>query len=226
MERDYSVTIFSRHKGKTRTYNLDRRIVYLPLIMLVILVVSCILFGQAYFQEREERERLEGRIAVFEQLMSKFEERSDRQGGVAPEKAAAEPPAQPRVEVAHLQEKEETSSEAEKTLSEIGSDRETDSRPFAKIDDTKVSSLDEGGEGFKFSFKLVNLVGEPIVGNVAIIAALRPPHQPRFVSFPSMKLEDGLPVKLRRSVGFNIRYFKYITGRFTFPFSLMFPWLS
>lgn len=219
MESDYSITIFSRHKGKTRTFNLDRRLVYLPLIMLVILVVSCILFGQAYFQERAERERLEGRIALLEQLMSKFEERSDRQGGEAPEKATDEPAAQPRVEVALVQEKAETSSVAQEALIKIGSDRETDSRPAARIDDTKVSSLDEGGEGFKFSFKLVNLIGEPLAGNVAIIATLRPPHQPRFVSFPSMRLEDGMPVKLRKSVGFSIRYFKYVTGRFAFPFS-------
>ena len=234
MERDYSITIFSRHKGKTRTFNLDRRFIYWPVIMLVILVVSCILFGQAYFQEREERQRLEGRMALLEQVMSKFEERSDRQGGEAPKKATAAPAAQPRVEVALVQEKDETSSAPQEVPIKIGSVRETDTRPaaridatgretasgpVAKIDETKVSHLDEGGEGFKFSFKLVNLIGEPLAGNVAIIATLRPPHQPRFVSFPSMRLEDGMPVKLRKSVGFSIRYFKYVTGRFAFPFS-------
>ena len=137
MESDYSITIFSRHKGKTRTFNLDRRLVYLPLIMLVILVVSCILFGQAYFQERDERQRLEGRMALLEQVMSKFEERSDRQGGEAPKKATAEPAVQPqpRVEVALVQEKDEISSEPQEVPIKIGSVRETDSRPAAKIDD-------------------------------------------------------------------------------------------
>ena len=68
-------------------------------------------------------------------------------------------------------------------------------------------------------FKLVNLIGEPITGNVAIIASLKPPHNPQFVSFPSMKLVDGMPVKLRKTVAFDIQYFKNVTGRFYFPFS-------
>ncbi|MGD8917162.1 MAG: hypothetical protein PVH35_11240, partial [Syntrophobacterales bacterium] len=71
MESDYSITIFSRHRGKTRTFNLDRRIVYLPLAILIVLVLSGVFFAQGYFQEREERQRLEGRIASLEQLMTK-----------------------------------------------------------------------------------------------------------------------------------------------------------
>ena len=105
------------------------------------------------------------------------------------------------------------------TIVFVGSNAEVDPRPIARIDEAKVISLKENREGFRFVFKLVNLIGEPIAGNVAIIAALRPPHQPRFVSFPSMKLTDGMPVKLRKSVGYSISYFKEVTGRFYFPFS-------
>ena len=123
MERDYSITIFSRHKGKTLTFDLSRRVIYLPLIMLVILVVGCILFGQAYFQERQKRQRLEGRVALFERLMSS--ERLGRQGGVAPAKAIAEPEAEikPRAEVAVVGEKVVTPSEARAAPLEIGSAR-------------------------------------------------------------------------------------------------------
>ena len=185
---------------KTFSFNLDRRFIYAPMVMLVILVVSCVLFGQYYFQEREERQRLEGRVALLEQLTDKFEERAERQGGEAFSKGVAKPAAQPTVEVAL-------------------SNAEVNPRPVARIDEAKVSSLEEDREGFRFVFKLVNLIGEPIAGNVAIVAALRPPHQPRFVSFPSMKLNDGMPVKLRKSVGYSISYFKYVTGRFYFPFS-------
>ena len=219
MESDYSITIFSRHKGKTRTFNLNRRVVYLPLAMLIVLVVSCIFFAQAYFQEREESQRLEGRIALLEQLMTKFEERSERQGGEDPAQAMAETAARPPEEVARVEEKDETSSEARDSQIQIGGETETDGQPVAKVDDAKVVHLTDDREGFEFSFKLVNLVGEPIAGNVAIIASLRPPHQPRFVSFPSMRLEEGMPVKLRKSVGFSIKYFKYVSGKFAFPFS-------
>ncbi len=219
MESDYSITIFSRHKGKTRTFNLDRRVVYLPLAMLIILVVSCIFFAQAYFQEREQSQRLEGRIALLEQLMTKFEERSERQGGEDPAQTTAETAARPPVEVTPVEEKDETSSEARESQMQIGGERETDGQPVAKVEDAKVIHLADDREGFEFSFKLINLIGEPIAGNVAIVASLRPPHQPRFVSFPSMRLEDGMPVKLRKSVGFSIRYFKYVNGKFAFPFS-------
>jgi hypothetical protein len=219
MESDYSITIFSRHRGKTRTFNLNRRIVYLPLAMLIVLVVSGVFFAQGYFQEREERQRLENRIASLEQLMTKYEERSERQGGEDPAQALGETADQPPVEVAMVEENDQTSPETRESQINIADETENDGQPVAKIDDAKVMPLAEDREGFEFSFKLVNLVGEPIAGNVAIIASLRPPHQPRFVSFPSMRLEDGLPVKLRKSVGFSIRYFKYVNGRFAFPFS-------
>jgi hypothetical protein len=250
MESDYSITIFSRHKGKTRTFNLDRHLIYLPLAMLLVLVVSCIFFAQAYFQERGENRRLEGRIALLEQLMSRFEERSERQGGeglapamaptvakpIAPSKppTVAKPPApskpptvakspaltKPPAQVASVEEKAETSSETGESQNQIAGPAEAHGQPVAKVDDLKVIPLAEDREGFEFSFKLVNLIDEPIAGNVAIVASLRPPHQPRFISFPSMKLEDGMPVKLRKSVGFSIRYFKYVSGKFAFQFSL------
>jgi len=219
MRNDYSVTIFSRHKGKTFTFNLDRRFIYVPLVILIVLVVSCVLLGQSYFQEREERQRLEGRVALLEQLMDKFEERAERQGGEASSKGMAEPAAQPTVKVARVLEEKEKSQEPPVPEIRIGGNAEVDPRPIAKINEAKVSSLEENREGFRFVFKLVNLIGEPMAGNVAIIASLRPPHQPRFVSFPSMKIADGMPVKLRKSVGYNIRYFKEITGKFYFPFS-------
>ena len=129
----------------------------------------------------------------------------------------AEPAAQPTVEVARVPEEKEKSQEPPVPEIRIGGNAEVDPRPIVKIDEAKVSSLEENREGFRFVFKLVNLIGEPMAGNVAIIASLRPPHQPRFVSFPSMKIADGMPVKLRKSVGYNIRYFKEITGRFYFP---------
>ena len=219
MESDYSITIFSRHKGKTRTFNLNRRVVYLPLAMLVVLVVSCVFFGQAYLQKREQSQRLEGRIALLEHLMTKFEERSERQGGEDPARAMGETAARPPVEVAPVEEQGGTRSKARESQNQIGGKTEAGGQPIAKVDDAKVIPLAEGREGFEFSFKLVNLIGEPIAGNVAIVASLRPPHQPRFISFPSMRLEDGMPVKLRKSVGFSIKYFKYVNGKFSFPFS-------
>jgi hypothetical protein len=219
MESDYSITIFSRHRGKTRTFNVNRRVVYLPLATLLVLVVSCIFFAQAYFQEQEENQRLGGRIAILEQLMSKLEGRSERQGGEDPAQTMVETAAGPPVEVAPVKEKAETSSEAGKFQNKIGGATEAVGQPVAKVDDVKVIPLAEGGEGFELNFKLVNLIGDPIAGNVAIVASLRPPHQPRFISFPSMRLEDGMPVSLRKTVGFSIRYFKYVRGKFAFQFS-------
>jgi len=61
MQNDYLITIFSRNKGKSRTFSLGRRLIYILVIMLIFVVTGCILLGQAYFQERGERQRLEGR---------------------------------------------------------------------------------------------------------------------------------------------------------------------
>lgn len=222
MQSDYSVTIFSRHRGKTRTFSLNRRFFYVPVVVLIILVAACILLGQAYLQEHEERQRLEGRVALLEQLANKIAERSERKGAATLSKAVPEPATQQPLKVARVEEPKETSEEPRPGEVQMGSRSEAifqSGEPVAKIDDPKVGSLDGDRAGFRFDFKLVNLISEPITGNVAIIASLRPPHQPRFVSFPSMQLADGMPIKLRKSVGFNIRYFKYITGRFYFPFS-------
>jgi hypothetical protein len=219
MRKDYSVTVFSRHKGKTLTFNLDRRFIYVPLAILIVLVVSCVLFGQFYFQEHGERQRLEGRVALLEQLVDKVEERTERQGGEAFSTGVAKPEAQPTIELALVPEEKEKKPESPVPGIQVGRNAEVDHRPMVRIDEATVSSLEEAREGFRFAFKLVNLIGEPLAGNVAIIASLRPPHQPRFVSFPSMKLTDGMPVKLRKSVRYNIRYFKEVTGKFYFPFS-------
>jgi hypothetical protein len=219
MRKDYSVTVFSRHKGKTLTFNLDRRFIYVPLAILIVLVVSCLLFGQFYFQEREERQRLEGRVGLLEQLVDKVEERTERQGGEASSKGVAKPEAQPTIELALVPKEKEKKPEPPVPGIQVGRNAEVDPRPMVRIDEATVSFLEEAREGFRFAFKLVNLISEPLAGNVAIIASLRPPHQPRFVSFPSMKLTDGMPVKLRKSVRYNIRYFKKVTGRFYFPFS-------
>ena len=226
MQSDYSVTIFSRDRGTTRTFTLNRRFLYVPVIVLIILVVTCVLLGQVYLQEREERQRLEARVVLLEQLAHKITDRSERKGGEALSSEAPKPAIQQPVKVARVEEKKETREEPKpaevqaevqmggrpEAISETG-------EPVAKISDPMVDSLDGERAGFRLDFKLINLIGEPITGNVAIIASLRPPHQPRFVSFPSMQLADGMPVKLRKSVGFNIRYFKYITSRFYFPFS-------
>jgi hypothetical protein len=151
--------------------------------------------------------------------MDKFEERAERQGGETFAKGVANPEPQPAVEVALVPEEKEKQPEPPVPEIRIGSNAEVDPRPIVKIDEATVSSLQDARQGFQFAFKLVNLIGEPVAGNVAIIASLRPPHQPRFVSFPSMQLADGMPVKLRKSVGYSIRYFKEITGKFYFPFS-------
>jgi len=111
MRKDYSITIFSRHKGKTFSFHLDRRVIYVPMVILIVLVVSCVLLGQFYFQEREERQRLEGRVALLEQLMDKFEARVEREGGEVLSKGVAKPAAQPTVEVALVPKEEEKKPE-------------------------------------------------------------------------------------------------------------------
>jgi hypothetical protein len=220
-QSDYLVTIFSRHKGKTRSFYLGRRFLFLTLGLLILLVVSLFFLGQAFFEERGERQRLQERVALLDQMMSEFEEDSQKQGGPLPE-IVVTPAVEPEERAEPIPEKKDVvaeppASEARNTTFTANVQESLQSP--AKIDDAKVAPLDDEREGFRFDFKLVNLVGEPISGNVAIIASLRPPHQPRFVSFPSMQLVEGMPVKLRKSVGFNIRYFKYVTGRFYFPFN-------
>ena len=219
-QSDYLVTIFARHKGKTRSFYLGRRLLYLTLGLLIILVVSLFFLGQALFEERGERQRLQERVASLDQLVSEFEEGSKQQGGPLPENEV-EPAVEPTESDEPIPEKTDAVVKPPASEPQNATFTATVQEPLkshAKIDDAKVSPLDDEREGFRFDFKLVNLVGEPISGNVAIIASLRPPHQPRFVSFPSMQLVEGMPLKLRKSVGFNIRYFKYVSGRFYFPF--------
>ena len=224
MKNDYLITVFSRDKGKTRTFSLNRRFVYVLAVMLIFLVASSIILGQAYFQERGERQRLEGRIGLLEQLMGKLEERSARQDETALEEVKEEPEDQlPATNMAIRRgEEEEAAKESVESVIESSYETKLDTQAVvspAKIDDAKVTALEGDHEGFRLDFRLVNLIGKPISGNVAIIASLKSPHKPRFVSFPSMKLFDGMPVKLRKSIGFDIRYYKYVTGRFYFPFS-------
>ncbi|UCG13589.1 MAG: polymer-forming cytoskeletal protein [Deltaproteobacteria bacterium] len=88
------------------------------------------------------------------------------------------------------------------------------------VEKPAVQSLNNG-KSFRFKFKLVNPThGEPIAGSVVIIAALKPPHNPEFISFPRMELDaDGMPVRLKKASRFRIRYFKNVSAEFSFPFS-------
>jgi cytoskeletal protein CcmA (bactofilin family) len=92
---------------------------------------------------------------------------------------------------------------------------------YARIENPTVEHHAEEGKAFRFKFKLVNPIeGELTAGSVAIVAALRPPHRPRFVSFPGMELDEkGLPAGLLKSLTFRIRRFKYVMGEFNFPLS-------
>jgi hypothetical protein len=223
MRNDYLITIFSRNRGKTRTFGLDRRVAYILLALLIFTAISCILLGQAYFHERGERQRLQARTALLEQLMSKLEQRSGMQGEETPTEATAEIEVQRSlIDLAQGPQHNKVAAEPSGSGSQVGEEVEDhthSAQPSAKIGDARVTSLGEGREGFRLDFKLINLAGEPISGNIAIIASLKPPHTPRLVPFPSMKLVDGMPVKLRKTVGFDIRYYKYMSGRFYFPFS-------
>ena len=92
---------------------------------------------------------------------------------------------------------------------------------YAQVENPRLEGLDEG-EGFRLEFMLVNTSPDgPIAGTVAIIATLKPPHKPQFISFPSMEFDDnGLPVRLEKSLEFtSIRHFKHFSGEFDFPFS-------
>jgi uncharacterized protein involved in exopolysaccharide biosynthesis len=93
---------------------------------------------------------------------------------------------------------------------------------YTQIEKPTVKQL-QTGEGFEFSFKLINPMKEKksIAGVLAIIASLRSPYKPHFTSFPSMQLgNDGLPVRLNKSLSFRIRTFRHILAEFDFPFSL------
>jgi hypothetical protein len=217
MQSDYSVNIFSRRKGKTRSFNLNRRFFYYPVIIVILLAASSFFFAQAFFQERRDRQLLEERVVLLGQLVGAFETRLEEQEGVQ-----SEPQDEPGVPL--LTESVPTSSEDEESgISETPLSRETESEPssmtsYAKIDSVKAAPL-EGNSGFLMEFKLINQRAEPISGIVVIVASLKAPHQPPFVSYPRMELVDGMPVKFRRSVNFYIRRFKYVAGKFDFPFS-------
>jgi hypothetical protein len=220
MQSDYSVNVFSRRKGKTRSFNLSRRLVYYPVLIFVLLVASSVLFGRGFFYERKERRRLENRVLLLGKSMNRLEDRVKRQ-----EKA-----------INRLRREQET-----KTTSDTGPIREaeepnrrvaavetrmTGSTPpvsttqpaYAEIDTPQVSPS-EGDSGFLLEFKLTNLAAEPISGVVVVVAALKPPHQPRFVSYPQMQLVNGIPKEVNRPVNFYIRRFKNVSSKFDFPFS-------
>ena len=221
-QSDYAITIFSRRKGKSLTFNLDRRFLYLPIVFLAILILSTIFFGQGFFEMREEKQRLQTRIASLEQLAGKLNDSPEKQKQESP-REIVEPVGQVMASVAPSRVETDEDLEASKETRRPGSIGEVQAETLpspatAKVNELKAAAL-ENGAGFRLDFKLINQADEPISGNVAIIATLKEPHQPRFVSFPSMQLQNGTPVRLRKSVSFYIRYFKYVTGRFSFPFS-------
>ncbi|MFP3870018.1 MAG: hypothetical protein ACLFVT_03940 [Syntrophobacteria bacterium] len=221
MQGDYIIiTVFSKRKAKTRSFKLDRRFLYVLLSLMLLLALSSAFFAQAFVRQRLKGQPLRQRVVELEQLVAELETRLGGEEEALPDPPANQTARSPATPDGQRKQKDEgTECQAAKEH-KAGPVQETSpSRAdYAKIESPRVGPLDSGS-GFRFTFKLVNLAGEPISGNVAIIACLKPPHKPRFVSFPQMELANGMPVKLRKSVGFSIRRFKYVTGRFFFPFS-------
>jgi hypothetical protein len=220
MQRDYLITIFSKRKGTTSSFRLGRRFLYILFLMLILLVSSSIFFGRAFFQERGERQLLQKRLVQLESSAFKLTQHLAKQRE-ALSKADEEPASSAPAIVEAVKEEEVGEDSGEANSLGDGKPRVTtiSANAVAKIDDPRVSTRLDGGPGFRFEFKLINKDLEPISGNVAIIASLAEPHQPRFVSYPSMKLVDGAPVRLRKSVRYHIQRFKYMAGKFSFPFS-------
>ena len=216
---DYSITVFSRRKGKTRSFNLSRHVFYVPLFLILLLVTSSLFYADVLLQERAERQRLQKRILQLEQLGNRLQLprqrkiRAHREEG-EPSSPQLSPPAAP---VAEEKPAKTEAAETRSRLTGVPESAQINWQAVAKIEDPRASFLPDGS-GFKFEFKLINQASEPISGYVAIVALLKEPHTPRYLSYPSMDLINGMPVELKKSVGFYIRRFKYMTGKFDFPF--------
>jgi hypothetical protein len=217
MQGDYIVTIFSRHKAKTRSVRLSRRMVYSAMAFLGLLTLSALLFGHGFFQERGRGRRLHEKVVQLEQVVAELEAGVEESEAVFSDVNVDSGSGRLAQEIASSSGEADTSANAGTSGATASAATEEDS-VYAVIDDPGVVPQ-EHSSGFRFRFKLVNEAEGPISGNVAIIASLKPPHTPRFVSFPRMRLVDGMPEKLKKSVSFYIHRFKYVTGKFAFPFS-------
>jgi hypothetical protein len=186
----------------------------------VLVAISSLFLVDLFSQERAERQRLQNRILQLEELVNRLQVMRRRQIRTPreewePSSAQVSPAAPPAAE-----EEPETMDlvEAESQLADVPEADPTNWQAVAKIDDARASFLPDES-GFRFDFRLINQTSESISGYVAIVASLKEPHTPRYLSYPSMNLINGMPVELKKSVAFHIRRFKYMTGKFAFPFS-------
>lgn len=212
MRNDYLITLFSRRNGKSRSFNVNRQLLFYFLVLVLLLALLCPFLGHTIYRQRQELKQMHKRIAQLERLVGAVPENpkprnSDISTESKREKLQPQPDEEPPGTAASQTPEDETTPPLRPDYANV--------REFA-------AEPRDTGPGFKLSFRLVNISDQAISGAVAIIAALRPPHQPHFVSFPSMNLgDDGMPIKLRKSVGYSIHRFKYVTGRFSFPFSMV-----
>ncbi|UCG11717.1 MAG: polymer-forming cytoskeletal protein [Deltaproteobacteria bacterium] len=198
-----------------------RRLVFYPLTAVFFLVLIAATVGRHYFQERDQMQSSAAEVVPTEQVASldsalvetsappqeevlvQTEANSDE---MALDNSAEFPPAEPEVDQRSVSPSPETTRLLQAN--------------YARIESPTVEHT-EDGQSFRLNFKLVNPIqGETISGVLAIIAVLKPPHEPHYISFPSMKLdEEGMPIRLRKSLRFRVRFFKYVSGEFDFPFS-------
>ncbi|MBW1979753.1 MAG: hypothetical protein JRJ12_00875 [Deltaproteobacteria bacterium] len=217
MQKDIVVTIFSRRKGKTTTLNLNRRLLAIVLLVLLTMAAAAPVLFHLLLQERRERQQLAEKLAGVE-----LEVEDATQVELPPVKEMVSEQVQEPAEEKNVEEPVNPQAAEPPTAgtptAAAAADTSAEPVPYARVESPRLEPLEQGS-GFRLSFKLANAADSPISGKLVIIASLKPPHQPRYVSYPYTELTNGEPRQPGKLIRFTIRNFKYMAAKFRFPFS-------
>lgn len=226
-ENRFTVMIM-RSVGDVRSFKISPRILFWAFLFLIAYLVVSIVVINSYIRLRQVSSLQDLKITQLTQEKAKTQKRLDRsrqhialledyvrnleeQGQQETRETASPPVSQPAAKTARVVEPEEAAPET--------------APQTAEVVDIKDMVIQKEGPRMTVNFKLVNLnPGENAVGGyIHIIATGKGSQPPQEWSYPSEKIEKGLPVNYRRGLLFLIQRFKPIQGRFNLETSSSLP---
>jgi len=208
--------MFVKGQGRVRSVNISARILLIASLFFLLYIVGSLIVINDYFDKRRNTAVLLNRISqlnVQVEDSTKALEKSRKQLALL-EKSIEdmETQAEDQAEMAGTGTENRDATVSKETASS-GSDKLSPQEPVVGIAD--MAFRDEEGK-FIVTFKLLNLFKDEraVSGYVHTLALEKNADPPRIRTFPSVGLQDGVPVNYKRGQLFLIKRFRTIHAEY------------
>jgi len=208
--------MFVKGEGKVRSINVSARILLIASLFLLLYIVGSLIVMNDYFEKRRNITLLSNRISNLNVQMEETRKalQKSRTQLTLLEKSIEdmETQAEDQAETAGTETGNRDAGVSKESAS-TGSDTQSLQEPV--VDITDMAFRDEEGK-FIVTFKLLNLFKDErtVSGYVHTLALNKHADPPEIRTYPSVELQDGVPVHHKRGQLFLIKRFRTMRAEY------------